>query len=79
MVEVSTDGGMHWTAAVLDVPLSASSWVFWRYDWTVDKPGRYTLLVRAMDGGGTLQTSVEQDPAPDGAAGWHEITVTVEV
>lgn len=79
LVEVSTDGGMHWTAAVLDVPLSASSWVFWRYDWTVDKPGRYTLLVRATDGGGTLQTSVEQDPAPDGAAGWHEITVTVEV
>lgn len=78
-VEVSTDGGERWRPAALDPPQSPFSWIFWRYEWTVPKPGRHTLIVRATDGLGTLQTSVEQDPAPDGAAGLHEITVTVEV
>jgi len=77
-VEVSIDGGDHWGAAQLAAPLSPYSWVFWTYDWTVSKTGRYTLLVRATDGAGKLQTSIEQDPAPDGASGLHEITVTVE-
>ncbi len=77
-VEISTDGGERWTTATLDTPLSPSSWVFWHYDWTAQKAARYTLIVRAMDGTGKLQTSIEQDPAPDGATGLHEITVTVE-
>ncbi len=76
-VEVSTDGGEGWNAATLLPPLSSASWVFWSFDWNVKKPGRYMLLVRATDGTGKLQTSVEQDPAPDGAAGLHEVTVTV--
>jgi hypothetical protein len=45
---------------------------------TAPSPGRHTLVVRATDGRGSLQTSVEQEPSPDGAAGLHEITVTVE-
>ncbi|MDP3089338.1 MAG: molybdopterin-dependent oxidoreductase [Nitrospira sp.] len=77
-VEISTDGGEHWMPAMLDVPLSNAAWRFWRYDWAVLNPGRHTLLVRAIDGTGKVQSSVEQDPAPDGAAGLHEITVTVE-
>ncbi len=79
LVEVSTDGGERWVAATLKPPLSPYSWRFWRYDWAVPKPGRYTVLVRATDGKGALQTSVEQDPAPDGASGLHEVTVTVEL
>jgi DMSO/TMAO reductase YedYZ molybdopterin-dependent catalytic subunit len=78
LVEISTDGGEHWTPAALDAPLSIASWVFWHYDWAVPKPGRHTLVVRTTDGTGTLQTSIEQDPAPDGATGLHEITITVE-
>jgi len=77
-VEISTDGGEHWMPTVLDAPLSFASWVFWHYDWTVPKPGRYTLVVRATDGTGAIQTSIEQDPAPDGATGLDEITITVE-
>ncbi len=77
-VEVSTDGGEGWTPAALDAPLSAYAWRFWHFDWRVQKPGRHTLLVRATDGTGKIQTSIEQDPAPDGASGLHEITVTVE-
>lgn len=76
-VEVSTDGGDHWVPAKVATPLSPHAWRFWHYDWTVSGPGRYTLVVRATDGTGSLQTSVEQEPAPDGATGLHEITVTV--
>lgn len=76
-VEISTDGGEHWLAANLTPSLSPYAWRFWNYDWTVSAPSRYTLVVRATDGAGSLQTSVEQEPAPDGATGLHDITVTV--
>jgi DMSO/TMAO reductase YedYZ molybdopterin-dependent catalytic subunit len=76
-IEISTDGGDHWVSANLSAPLSPYAWRFWSYDWTVPTPGRYTLVVRATDGSGALQTSIEQEPAPDGATGLHEITVTV--
>lgn len=77
-VEISTDGGERWDLAALDVPLAPAAWRFWRYEWAVRQACRYTLLVRATDGTGKVQSSVEQDPAPDGAAGLHEITVTVK-
>lgn len=77
-VEISADGGERWTPVVLHAPLSPYSWIFWHYDWRVPKGGRYSLLSRTTDGTGKLQTSIEQDPAPDGASGLHEITVTVE-
>jgi hypothetical protein len=35
------------------------------------------LVVRAIDATSRLQPSREEDPGPDGAAGLHEITVTV--
>lgn len=76
-VEISTDAGASWQAASLDPPLSSFAWRFWRYDWRAPGPGRYTLLVRATDGTGAVQTSIEQDPAPDGATGLHEMTITV--
>ena len=79
LVEISIDGGEHWTAATLELPSSPAAWNFWSYDWTVPAPGRYTMLVRATDGTGKIQTSLDQDPAPDGATGLHEITVTVAV
>ncbi len=77
LVEVSVDAGETWQPAELHPPQSRASWVFWQYDWTVTRAGRHTLLVRATDGTGRLQTSVEQDPAPDGATGLHEVTVTI--
>lgn len=77
-VELSTDGGERWVPTTLDAPLSPYAWRFWHYDWTLSKPGQHTLLVRAIDGTGNVQTSVEQDPAPDGATGLHEITITVK-
>src|SRR5215510_10605924 len=76
-VEISTEGGDHWVPANIAAPLSPYAWIFWSYEWAVPFPGRHTLLVRATDGSGSLQTSVEQEPSPDGATGLHEITVTV--
>lgn len=77
LVEISMDGGAQWMAATLEPPLAPSAWVFWSYEWAAPAPGRYTLVVRATDGSGKVQTSIEQDPAPDGATGLHEISVTV--
>lgn len=77
-VEISTDGGDQWLPADIAAPLSPYAWLFWSYDWAVPARGRYTLVVRAIDGSGSLQTSLEQEPSPDGATGLHEITVTVE-
>jgi DMSO/TMAO reductase YedYZ molybdopterin-dependent catalytic subunit len=77
LVEVSTDGGETWQEAELQAPQSTASWLFWHYDWTATASGHRTLVVRATDGTGRRQTSIEQDPAPDGATGLHEITVTV--
>jgi len=79
LVEISVDDGGHWIAATLEPSSFPSAWNFWSYDWMVPTPGRYTMLVRATDGMGKIQTSLEQDPAPDGATGLHEITMTVTV
>jgi len=78
-VEVSLDGGTTWFPATLEPLLSPFAWVFWRYEWQVLVPDRYTLVVRATDGTGRVQTSIEQDPYPDGGTGLHEVTVTVTV
>jgi DMSO/TMAO reductase YedYZ molybdopterin-dependent catalytic subunit len=77
-VEIRTDEGASWTKATLEVPVSTASWVFWHFEWIVPQAGSYTLAVRATDGTGALQSSTEQDAAPDGASGIHEITVTIE-
>jgi hypothetical protein len=45
-------------------------------EWAAD-PGRHELKVRATDGTGTVQTEQSSPPAPDGARGYH--TVSVEV
>jgi len=78
LVEISMDGGERWTPAAIDPPLSPAAWNFWRYNWTVPASGQYQVVVRATDGTGRRQSSIDQDPAPDGATGLHEITVTVE-
>ena len=79
LVEISIDGGEQWIAAKLEPPISPDAWNFWSCDWAVPAPGRYSLCVRATDGTGKIQTSLEQEPAPDGATGLHEITITVSV
>ena len=77
-VEVSTDGGDTWTeATIAENPSPAGlSWVVWTMEW-VAKPGTYDLVVRAIDGTGERQTDEQAPELPDGASGWHRITVGV--
>ena len=73
----SVDGGEQWMAATIEPPIAHAAWRFWSDTWVVPAPGRYALVVCATDGSGKIQTSVEQDSAPDGAPGRHEISVTI--
>jgi sulfane dehydrogenase subunit SoxC len=53
-VDVSSDGGATFDAAVLDPPLGPNAWRGWRYDWNA-APGEYVLSSRATDAAGTTQ------------------------
>ncbi|WDZ85047.1 molybdopterin-dependent oxidoreductase [Micromonospora cathayae] len=74
-VEVSVDGGPWRPATLLPVP-STDTWVQWRYEWAAP-PGGHTLRVRATDRTGAVQPEERRPPFPDGATGWHTVTVTV--
>lgn len=69
--------GGTWVKAEILPEASPTTWAIWRYLWTPEKSGEYTLTVRAADGRGTLQTAERADPFPDGASGYHRIKVNV--
>ncbi len=76
-VEVSTDDGESWRdATITDQPGPPISWVRWSLPWTPD-PGTYTLVIRATDGDGAVQTVDRDPPLPDGSSGWHTISVGI--
>ncbi|MER7502349.1 molybdopterin-dependent oxidoreductase [Nonomuraea pusilla] len=74
-VEVRVDGGAWREARLAEVP-GPDTWRQWALDWDAT-PGRHTLQVRATDAAGRTQTEQEAPPMPDGATGWHTITVEV--
>jgi DMSO/TMAO reductase YedYZ molybdopterin-dependent catalytic subunit len=76
-VEVSVDGGLSWNLAKLDPPLSHDSWVLWTWQWMPIAPGQYTIVARATDGTGQVQTSHKQGTVPNGATGYHNLNVQV--
>ena len=47
-VEVSWDGGSHWVQAELFNDTSCWAWTLWKASFEL-KPGKYQLVVRAMD------------------------------
>jgi DMSO/TMAO reductase YedYZ molybdopterin-dependent catalytic subunit len=73
-VEVRVDDGPWNTAELLPVP-STDTWVQWRWSWPAPA-GPHTLTVRATDGTGAVQAEQRATPFPDGATGWHSITMT---
>jgi DMSO/TMAO reductase YedYZ molybdopterin-dependent catalytic subunit len=73
-VEVGIDDV--WHEATLSKPISATTWVQWLYPWEATA-GQHTISVRATDGTDALQEEIPSRPAPDGARGWHTISVTV--
>jgi DMSO/TMAO reductase YedYZ molybdopterin-dependent catalytic subunit len=77
-VEISTDGGATWNEApIFSNPMPTQMWAFWKYVWASPPQGMHTIQVRATDGNGKLQTSSSSGEWPDGATGYHEITVQV--
>lgn len=76
-VDVSVDAGVTWQKATLKKPLSQLTWVLWELAWTPTVPADYTVVVRAIDMQGNVQTPAEADPQPYGATGYDGISVTV--
>ncbi|NRQ38430.1 molybdopterin-dependent oxidoreductase [Nonomuraea sp. NN258] len=74
-VEVRIDRGEWRQARLAQVP-GPDTWRQWAFDWDAT-PGEHTVEVRATDAAGRTQTERRTRPTPDGASGWHTITVTV--
>lgn len=73
-VELRVDDGA-WKPCELSEPLNDDAWVQWKT--TVElTPGRHRLQVRATDGTGTTQPQTPVPPRPNGAEGWHDVSVS---
>jgi DMSO/TMAO reductase YedYZ molybdopterin-dependent catalytic subunit len=75
-VELSWDGGNSWHQAELQPELSPYSWRFWQLSANLSA-GQYRVSVRARDGEGTVQTATPAPTLPNGADGYHTITIDV--
>jgi hypothetical protein len=73
-VEVGVDGD--WREAELAEVTGPDTWRQWRYRWDAT-PGSHEIAVRATNADGEQQTADLAAPAPDGATGWHTITVNI--
>ena len=77
-VEISTDGGHCWEEAqIFSNPAPTQVWAFWKYVWMNPEKGKHQIEVRATDNNGKVQTSFPTGEWPDGATGYHEITLQV--
>jgi sulfite oxidase len=74
-VEVRVDDGP-WQRAALAAEPTIDSWRQWRWRWAAT-PGEHTLAVRAVDGDGEVQTGAVAGVLPDGATGYHTLSVQV--
>ncbi len=59
-VEVSVDGGSSWFPARLIGLAEDYAWRHWEYFWDVRQPGKYTIMARATDANGRIQTDRAQ-------------------
>lgn len=77
-VEVSTDNGASWQRANLRQPLGAVTWTLWELPWTPTSASTYAIVARMIDLQGYYQQPVLADTFPNGASGYHRITVTAK-
>jgi DMSO/TMAO reductase YedYZ molybdopterin-dependent catalytic subunit len=73
-VELRVDGGS-WRDCALAAALGPNAWVQWQAAWDAT-PGRHTIEVRAWGRDG-VQSGATAAPYPDGARGYHQVTVDV--
>jgi DMSO/TMAO reductase YedYZ molybdopterin-dependent catalytic subunit len=77
LVEFSANGGLTWTeAGLLEPPPGKDAMVRWEGSFRLDGGDNVTLVVRATDGEGEVQTSQFTLPQPDGASGRHFVVVS---
>lgn len=75
-VEVSIDGGKTWQEAELSEPLPGDDvWRQWRFEFAPE--GSHDIVVRAIDGEGSVQPKERSDSFPNGASGWVSKTVNM--
>lgn len=74
-VEVRVDNEP-WRVANLGPELAKTTWRQWWLDWSAT-PGKHKIAVRATDGEGVLQSKTEVSVLPNGAEGWHTISINV--
>lgn len=74
-VEVSIDNGP-WQRASLAAEQSVDTWRQWVFEWEATA-GKHTILARATDGVGEVQTARAQGVLPDGATGYPSVFVRV--
>ena len=55
-VDVSADGGESWQPARLEEPRDRFMWVRWSYLWDAGSPGKYSIMSRATDEVGRVQS-----------------------
>jgi DMSO/TMAO reductase YedYZ molybdopterin-dependent catalytic subunit len=72
-VEVRLDQGA-WREATLSAEVSKDTWRLWWIELDVPA-GTHQASVRATDQDGYTQTENRADPVPDGATGWHSVTL----
>ncbi|MEV4148522.1 molybdopterin-dependent oxidoreductase [Amycolatopsis sp. NPDC049691] len=72
-VEVRLDQGA-WQPAVLSAEVSKDTWRMWWIELDVPR-GTHQAFVRATDQDGYTQTENRADPVPDGATGWHSVSL----
>jgi DMSO/TMAO reductase YedYZ molybdopterin-dependent catalytic subunit len=76
LVELSLDGGQTWQpASLLEPAAGPDAWLRWQASFNAEPGAGYTLVVRATDGTGEIQTETFSLPQPDGGSGRHAIEV----
>jgi DMSO/TMAO reductase YedYZ molybdopterin-dependent catalytic subunit len=74
-VELQVDEA-EWTTAELDRSVSDLTWVLWRGDLDIPQ-GKHQITVRATEGSGDIQTAKRSNTYPDGATGYHSMSVSI--
>ena len=76
-VELSVDSGKTWQPAQVETPDAQNVWTRWVTQWTPTARGTITLVVRAIDGAGHVQSAIAPPPFPDCANGYHPVQVRI--
>jgi DMSO/TMAO reductase YedYZ molybdopterin-dependent catalytic subunit len=77
-VEISFDGGKSWSDTRLDGNASENAWRLWEFEWKSPVPGNYTLMARATDSRGRVQ-STERNFDANNYMISHCLPIAVEV